>query len=336
MLAREKLLESLQDLTERRNPASRAKLLARVLRACIELVEGSGAAVLAPRGRAAERIVMRAGAERPEITATPRNGTDFSRTLARAGHAWMIPDLAQDTRADAEDGCPDVDAGPALFVPLRGREPSPGYLSVYRHRGGETFTTEEIRFVTLLAAWTAMALENMRLSANLEKLAVTDDLTQVYNYRFLKSALRRELKRAARFQQRMGLLMLDVDNLKTYNDRNGHTRGSMLLREMAGLLAEHVRSFDLVAKYGGDEFTVILPQTELEGAGVVAERLRSVIEAHGFPLAPPGSITVSIGIAVFPDDADDGFGLLQAADRALYEAKRQGRNRVEVARERAA
>ena len=217
-----------------------------------------------------------------------------------------------------------------MFVPLWQREQATGYLGLYRRRDQERFTSEETRMALLLGAWTGTAIENLRLAESLERLAVTDDLTQVYNYRFLKSALRREIRRAGRFGQELSLIMLDVDNLKVYNDRNGHLRGSFLLKEIAGLLAEQVRTFDLVAKYGGDEFTIILPQTGREGAMVVAERIRAAVAGHSFPSAADGSITVSLGVALFPTDGSDSHSLIAAADRALYVAKERGRNRVQT------
>jgi diguanylate cyclase (GGDEF)-like protein len=328
MVPREKALDELLDLTGGPGVNTRAELLQRVLQTSLSLLEADGATLVAPyQGRLERLAATREHCNLPPQE-TSRRTSEFTRLLVHVSRPLCIPDLAADSRVGAADACPELDAGPALFVPMRRREHSSGYLAAYRSRGAPVFSPTDARQLSLLAAWAAMALENLRLSESVEKLAVTDDLTQVYNYRFLKLALKRELKRSARFGQELGLVMLDVDNLKGYNDRNGHLRGSYLLREMAALLARQVRSFDLIAKYGGDEFTLILPQTGIEGSVAVAERMRRAVEEHAFPLEDAGVITISLGVAIFPQDAEDGQTLIRTADQALYVAKRQGRNRV--------
>lgn len=328
MQSREKILDSLLALTGSSELGSRSDLLRRVLETALTQVHADGATLIAPHQGRLERLAVTTERRDLPVLEGPRQTSKLTRVLMQASRPVRIADLAADPRVDPADACPGLDAGPALFTPMRRREQTPGYLAAFRHRGAAAFTSAEAHQLTLLAAWTAMALENQRLSESVEKLAVTDDLTQVYNYRFLRLALKRELRRAARYGQELALVMLDVDNLKGYNDRHGHLRGSYLLREMAGLLVRQVRSFDLIAKYGGDEFTLILPQTGIEGAMTVAERMRRAVAEHGFPLEEAGRITISAGVAAFPGDADDSLPLIKAADVALYEAKRQGRNRV--------
>jgi diguanylate cyclase (GGDEF)-like protein len=337
MLSREKILESLLDLSGRSATRSRPELLGMVLRSAMVLTESAGSVAILSPGRQPERFALRNGIAEPEVTMLSKLGNDGARPMLFHGKPVLVGDVSTATRIGPDDSCPGIEAGPAVYVPLRLRDQSPGYLAVFRKRGTRPFDAEDVRIITLLAAWTAVALENLRLLQNVEKLAVTDDLTQVYNYRFLKSALRREIKRAGRYRQDLSLLMIDVDNLKNYNDHHGHLRGSFLLREMAGLFTAHVRSWDLVAKYGGDEFTVILPQTDLLGARTVAERLRTAVEEHTFPLAHRSQITVSIGIAAFPMDGQTTSALIETADRALYLAKQRGRNlSAHVEREAAA
>jgi diguanylate cyclase (GGDEF)-like protein len=336
MLSRERTIETLLELTDRTGGRSRHELLEKVLRNALAITECDGAVVVLTQNRHSERFSMRRGQQQVEVGPLSLSSSEFTRLLQRHDHPLASSDISADPRVGTEEICPALVSGPALYVPLRLRDAGPAWLATFRRRDASRFGPEDTALVALLAAWTTQALENLRLAESLERLAVTDDLTQVYNYRFLKSALRREIKRAGRFGQELSMIMLDVDNLKSYNDCHGHLRGSYLLREMAALLAEQVRSFDLVAKYGGDEFSIILPQTARDGAYVVAERVRAAIEAHAFPLVAAGDITVSLGIGVFPTDGSDVVTLVQAADRALYLAKRKGRNRVELGEARAA
>lgn len=327
MLAREKYLESLLELSQRSTAGSRPDLMSRILRLVLELTTADGAVLQIAHNRVFERWVLRAGEGAPETSLIKPANSDLVRSLSRCRRPIVVADFVADPRLILEDGCPGVEARSAIFVPLRVREHVSGYLAAYRCTG--RWKNEDVRHAAFLAALSTLAFENLRLSESVEKLAVTDDLTQVYNYRFLKTALRREVKRAGRFGQLLSLVMVDVDNLKTYNDRNGHLRGSFLLKEIAGLFVQQTRSWDLVAKYGGDEFTLILPQTGREGAMVVGERMRAAVASHAFPLAARGSITISSGVAVFPEDAAEASSLIAAADRMLYQAKRNGRNRVE-------
>lgn len=333
MLAREHLLRTLMGLSRHAIGRSRAEILQAAAEAALRLTEAEGISIALVTGRQVDRVWSSAAG--PVSQETRARAAGDERLLLDSDLPRALPDL-RDSRHRSAFGCPGVEAGPVLLVPIRVREGEQGHLAVHRRIGAARFHGRDARSLVLLCAWLSAALDGVRLAGDLEKLAVTDDLTQVYNYRYLKTALRREIKRAGRFRQQLGLLMVDVDNLKAYNDRNGHIRGSFLLKEIAQLFAKQVRSWDLVAKYGGDEFTVILPQTGREGTAVVGERLRAAVEAHAFPLAERGQITVSIGVAVFPEDGDSGSALIDASDRALYLAKRAGRNRMEGGEARAA
>jgi diguanylate cyclase (GGDEF)-like protein len=158
-------------------------------------------------------------------------------------------------------------------------------------------------------------------------------LTEVYNHRTFQERLSQETARADRYSRPLSVLMVDVDHFKVYNDTYGHPQGDIVLQDLARLLREMSRTSDTVARYGGEEFAIILPETDSVGAQKIGQRLREQVEGYPFPgkeLMPGGTLTISIGVATHaPAGSKDA--LLQAADTALYTAKREGRNRVCVA-----
>jgi diguanylate cyclase (GGDEF)-like protein len=296
------------------------------LRAACTLVEAEAASFYWYDGRRATRVtLLDNGAKISDEHPNPNEG--LYRQVTLEGRAVVLNRLQADSRFwRPGDGPSALEVKNLLAAPVRVRQQNLGVLASFNHQGRSGFSSQDAKVLQLLASCLGLVMENARLSTTLEKIAVTDELTQVYNYRFLKTALRREMQRAKRFRQPFALIMADVDNLKQYNDRFGHLRGSHLLRELAQILTRQVRGMDLIAKYGGDEFTAILPQTPRGGARAVGERLRAAVAEHAFPNLQRGEITISLGLAMFPEDGIQPGSLIAASDAALYAAKQRGRN----------
>jgi diguanylate cyclase (GGDEF)-like protein len=157
--------------------------------------------------------------------------------------------------------------------------------------------------------------------------SITDGLTGLYNHRYIHERLAEELARASREHTELSLLFCDLDNFKQFNDRFGHSAGDRALRTVAGIILGCVRSIDLVGRYGGEEFTVVLPEIDSRGTLEVAERIRAAVE-NTQALSEGGSLTVSIGVARYPTDAANKEELIDRADWSMYRAKRAGRNQV--------
>ena len=192
--------------------------------------------------------------------------------------------------------------------------------------GGEPEELER-QAVEDLARHLGIALENARLYEQ----AIRDDLTDLYLKRHFLDRLGEEVDRARRYGKPLAVLMADLDHFKRVNDERGHLSGDRVLRDLAGLIRDLVRSSDVVGRFGGEEIALILPEQDRAGATMAAGKIRQAVEAHEFAPAddgPPIRITLSLGVAAFPDDADDVEALLAAADAALYDAKESGRNRV--------
>ncbi|UCF05325.1 MAG: sensor domain-containing diguanylate cyclase [bacterium] len=215
-----------------------------------------------------------------------------------------------------------------ISTPLMAKSSLFGILIAINDSSSGTFTDKDIHLLTIMGNQAAIAFENYLLYRKLEVESITDGLTGVYNYRFLIRSLILEMKRATRFKYVFSFLMLDVDNLKEYNDRNGHLSGSRALKEIAGLITQNCREIDLVAKYGGDEFALLLPQTGMAGAYSLSRRILKAVRYFKFNGRTPGLLTCSIGIAVFPEDADGVDELIDKSDAALYQAKSMGKNSI--------
>jgi diguanylate cyclase (GGDEF)-like protein len=185
----------------------------------------------------------------------------------------------------------------------------------------------------VVAEQCALALQNAMLHEDLELLAVTDRMTGMYNHVYGVQRLEEEVNRAARFGHSLSLVMLDIDDFKSFNDAYGHPVGDELLALVGAVIRRALRDMDIAVRYGGEEFAVILPETPASGGWQVAERIRKDIDELRIDSRTNGPVhrTVSLGIAEYPSDATSGRSLVEAADRALYRAKRAGKNRVESA-----
>jgi diguanylate cyclase (GGDEF)-like protein len=249
----------------------------------------------------------------------------------RRGEEFVTADLRVDSRIPSYDS-----AGAVMAFPLscRGRHVG-AVIGLDRDRSGREprLGAATLRAVRILLEPAAVALDNALILKRAEALSVTDDLTHLYNSRYLNQVLRRETKRASRSARPLSLLFIDLDGFKGVNDRFGHLCGSRALVEAAAVIRGSARETDVVARFGGDEFAIILPDTGGEGAFSVGARVRERIAGHLF-LSGEGHnihLTASVGVATLPDVATSSEELVQAADKAMYAVKASGKNGIQAA-----
>ena len=235
-----------------------------------------------------------------------------------------------DAREPAETTVGSLHALAHPLQPTDGDDTVLGVISVARNT--RPFNESEKELFNYLASQAAVSIENVDLHETVQRQAVTDELTGLFNHRRFQEVIDMEVERSRRFGTGLGLIMFDIDNFKSVNDTYGHLQGDLVLREVARVLRDSAREIDEPARYGGEEMAVALPQTDLEGAHQFAERLRKRIEDLDIPLVDGDghiSVTASFGAAALPESADaDKDALVAAADQALYRAKRMGKNRV--------
>lgn len=211
-----------------------------------------------------------------------------------------------------------------VTVPLKAKNKVIGVILADNRFNKKPITMDAVRVLTLFANQAGLAIENSRLYEQTVVLSNSDSLTGLWNHGYFQYLMGEEIKRATSLKSSFTLLMIDIDSFKSFNDMHGHQAGDSVIREISGIFRDASRKIDIIARYGGEEFGIILPLTKKEEALVLAERIRKAVEIN---LAPK-NITISIGIASYPEDGNTKENLIAKADRVLYEAKKSGKNRI--------
>jgi diguanylate cyclase (GGDEF)-like protein/PAS domain S-box-containing protein len=327
----------MRDLTER---SQRATLLAKMgglLQSCISKDEVFAAALgFAPKifpSRRGAVALLNAGRNLAEVAGS-WNDCRLPVTVFEPNQCWALrtghPHLV--VAGDPTARCPHADRveHSYLCIPILAQGEALGILHFQATEEAPTLGDSELSFKTTFAAQVGLSVANIRLREALRSQSIKDPLTGLYNRRYLTEMLERETRRAIRAEQSLGVLMLDLDHFKKFNDTYGHDAGDAILRETASFLSKSIRAEDIVCRFGGEEFVVILPTADINAAHARAERIRSKVHEltvlhHGQSL---GMITISIGVAALPLHGTTPKELLAAADAALYRAKREGRDRA--------
>lgn len=262
-------------------------------------------------------------------------GSGIAGKVALSGHPLLVNDIERDERVAAPNR-PRFKTKSFLSLPLLHEGRVSGVLNLSDKRNNEIFTERDLEVLTPFVRHVSLMMQrttNEKKVELLERLSITDPLTELYNRRYLERRMEEEINRSLRTGQNLTVMLIDLDYFKTYNDVCGHIAGDKALKKAANVLNESVREMDVVTRYGGEEFCVLLPGTSKRESIFVAERIRRDIENEFFPgeeHLPFGRLTTSIGVSSFPEDGSTSISIINAADIALYDAKKAGRNRIVI------
>ena len=258
-------------------------------------------------------------------------GEGVAGWVAEHDQPLLIRDLGRERRFAGSATAPA--AGSLVCVPVKIRERMLGVIELGKGPQEQPFTADDLRVLLAIADYAAIAIDNACNFQRLGELAITDDLTGLYNSRHLHVLLDEEIERVARYGGKLSVIFIDLDFFKQVNDTHGHLIGSRTLAEVGQLLRSNIRKVCKAARYGGDEFVIILPNTGKSGAMTLATRLRELFRAYEFRDEDGSSfnLTASFGLATFPDDADSKDDLIRAADQAMYRVKESTRDDVQSA-----
>jgi len=266
------------------------------------------------------------GHKNTKLKAVSQDKMELAYRIVRAGEPVRVVDMS--SRTDYEPLLKS--ARSVMLVPMVTHGKTTGLLSAESPRKG-AFEDQDEKFLSVLARSAAMALENAILHRKTEELTIIDDLTGVNNYRYFAEKIKEEKRRAVRYDQALSLIMIDIDWFKKFNDNYGHEVGNQVLVGLTGVIKKCIRDVDILCRYGGEEFIIILPQTPEREACRIAQRIRDEVEisefggGDGIPLL---KVTVSVGVSSYPENRRSEEELINAVDQALYRAKGSGKNTV--------
>jgi diguanylate cyclase (GGDEF)-like protein len=301
----------------------------RITQISAELVQSERASLLVLNPQAEALRARAAVGARIDLLTEPNIGSRVARVVLEHGRPVVVADIGQTRIASAPSEW-RYKTGSFISYPILIGDRRLAVMNFTDKAGGAVFEERDLELLDAIAPQIAVAIDRTGLkemAGEFEQLSVTDALTGLLNRRYLEKRLTEEITRSKRHRFPMSVMMLDVDEFKSYNDRYGHPAGDAALKIVAGVLKDILRGADVAARYGGVEFAILLPQTTSTEAAAIAERLRQRVEHTEFPKR---KVTISIGIASCSNEIDTPEDINGAADHALYEAKNHGRNNVQI------
>ncbi|HWF89709.1 MAG TPA: diguanylate cyclase, partial [Pyrinomonadaceae bacterium] len=338
---RARFTNSLQHFLERISGADPLKTYNAIVSNSKELLQSERASLMVLDESANELILKAASGLAADLgsVAAVRVGEGISGEVIDTGKPVMVTDLRMAGRkaAPAERR---YKTNSFISYPIMIGERKVGVLNVTDKSGGGAYDEVDLSLLEIIGPQVALALERaewQERATEFQLMSITDSLTGLPNRRYLEERLQEELNRSKRYDHPMSFLMIDIDDFKAYNDKNGHQAGDVALQITAHCLKGALRAADVASRYGGEEFCILLPQTAVTEAGVIADRIRHRVSTTEFPhgkTQPLGQVTISVGVSTFTKNIDSPENIIAAADRALYQAKSMGKDRVEFYGER--
>jgi diguanylate cyclase (GGDEF)-like protein len=333
---RARFTNSLQHFLERISCTDPVKTYNSIVSNSKELLQSERASLMILNESANELILKAASgfAADPQSLPAVRVGEGISGEVIDTGKAVMVTDLRiAGRKAAPPERRYKTNSFISYPIMIGGRKV--GVLNVTDKSGGGVYDEVDLSLLEIIGPQVALALERaewQERATEFQLMSITDSLTGLPNRRYLEERLAEELNRSKRYDYPMSFLMIDIDDFKAYNDTNGHQAGDVALQITAHCLKGALRAVDIASRYGGEEFCILLPQTGMVEAGVIADRIRQRVSTTEFPhgsAQPLGRVTISVGVSTFSKNIDTPENIIAAADRALYQAKSRGKDRIE-------